>query len=135
MIRALHAAIYRLTSPVLLWAVWGFGVAWFWNENHQALMRGRPTVQPGDFIVLCFFAAIPCGLLSKLHRWMLPPVPVIRQRRPKQAKPVTFTLVRVAVPKQGRTTSLSEASMRRKLPPRLQKLLNHESILPVTNWK
>lgn len=124
MIRALHAAIYRLTSPVLLWAVWGFLVAWFWNENHQALMRGRPTVQPGDFLAFCFFTAIPFVWLAKLHRWMLPPVPVIRQRQPKRAKPVESSLVRVAVPKQWRASSPGEAWMRRRLSPRLQGLLS-----------
>lgn len=124
MIRALHVAIYRLTSPVLLWAVWGFGVAWFWNENHQALMRGRPTLHPEDFLALCFFAAIPCVWLAKLHRWMLPPVPVIRQRQPKRAKPVKFSLVRVAVQKQWRASFPGEARMRRQLSPRLQGLLS-----------
>lgn len=121
----MRAVVYRLTTPWFMLLCWVLFVAWMWNEEHQALLRGAPVLDPANFITLCLFVMLPFSLGARLHRWMLPPAPPMRRPRGKAPKPVPFSLVRVAVPRRRWVGSPpGEAAMRRRLSPALQALVH-----------
>lgn len=124
LVRAGQRLLWNITSPGFAWGMWFLFLGLLWQTNHELAMMRQPTMRPEDFFGFAILAIVPVRALTYLHRFISPPLPVLRRRKRTLRKAVKHSLVRVAVTaSRWRAASPGEAAMRRRLSPQLRALL------------